>query len=392
MPRHLGISVVITTIVLGVLVTLGLRAGSHPADADKATDPGEPGPHRVATAVYNLGDTAFHAPGFDGPIELTGVVHYPVDLADGAPHPLVLFLHGSWAACEGIKAYTTWPCPASSASVPSYRGYDYLGEHLASRGYIAVSISANGINAAESGNGYVARSALINEHLRMWQQLSATGRSPLAGKFVDPDSGKPVKVDFTHQVDLTNVGTVGHSRGGQGVMEQASDARRQDWPDGVQVKAVLGIAPTTNGVGASLVTSVPLMTIVGSCDGAIQPYTAAESYLDAARGKNQARDEAITVPGANHNFFNTTWSPSSGLASATDDSPETAPGTCTTSGSPSADVPKLTEQQQRRVALTYVTAFFDRYLRNDSSADALLTGDQRVPGLAPVEFTIAEPS
>ena len=37
-----------------------------------------------------------------------------------------------------------WPVSSGALPIPSYRGYDYVGNILASQGYIVVSISGGG--------------------------------------------------------------------------------------------------------------------------------------------------------------------------------------------------------------------------------------------------------
>src|SRR5690349_6588320 len=95
--------------------------------------------HAVGTASYSLG-------------ELTGVVHYPNDLA-GHKYPVVLMSHGLWITCADRKAWedqdydklSAWPCATGTPAVPSYRGYDYVGTALAAQGMIVVSIDAGSV-------------------------------------------------------------------------------------------------------------------------------------------------------------------------------------------------------------------------------------------------------
>jgi predicted dienelactone hydrolase len=110
------------------------------------------------------------------------------------------------------------PCDRG-APFPSYRGYDYLGAALARRGFVVVSISVDSINMTSFDYGDRAR--LINKHLDLWRQLAA-GRGPL----------EPVLGRLGEHVDLGNVATMGHSRGGKGVMWQASDKHRAEVPAG----------------------------------------------------------------------------------------------------------------------------------------------------------------
>jgi len=78
-------------LVLAVCVSWGAGKAS-------AEDPGDRGPLDVTRMEYNYGDTAFQAPGFPGPIELTGSVHFPTDFS-GGPFPLIVFMHGRHATC-----------------------------------------------------------------------------------------------------------------------------------------------------------------------------------------------------------------------------------------------------------------------------------------------------
>jgi hypothetical protein len=75
------------------------------------------------------------------------------------------------------ERYNQWWSASGTPPIRSYRGYDYLGENLASYGFVAVSISANGVNVGDQNMQDQARAALINKHLAMWQQLTGTGCS-----------------------------------------------------------------------------------------------------------------------------------------------------------------------------------------------------------------------
>lgn len=348
-----------------VAVALGITAA--PAQAET---------YDVGSVTYNLGDQAFTPPasiGYDGRNELDGVVFYPRDLAHGT-HPLIMIEHGLWDTCAVGTGTQDWPCPSGVGQIPSYRGYDYLAKQLASQGFVVVSIGTNGINATSFGQAptvYYTRAALINAQLAMWQQLSATGGGPLKGQFTDAQGHKST-VDFKGHVDLTDVGTIGHSMGGGGVMQQIADIRHDEWPPGVNVRATFAFAPTDNWNG-EIVTKVPFATMWGTCD---QVNTG--SYFQQSKGKNAVPIYRYTLTGGNHDFYNTQWSPSSGQVAGHDDAvPGTKPGYCQAwipGQTTHPDQKELTEQQQRTIASTYVTAFFQRHLKGNKAVDPLLDG------------------
>lgn len=405
-------------VVLAATVATALLGTVTPASAADSSSPG--------TLGYTLGDTAFQVPGFHTEdqsrlqdIELTATVHIPRHVTRGT-HPLVMMLHGMWETCADRVAdedeaaaaadmkrpdatqqekdrdaaiidsaaakLQAWPCASGTPPLPSYRGYDYLGTVLADQGFVVVSVSANGINAGELGTqAYDARAALLNKHLAMWQQFVTNGTGELAGKLPEELRG---------HVDMNNVGLLGHSRGGQGVMWQAANAHRDRWPAGVTVKAIVPLAPAFNdGVGGEdfnrnvRVTDIPFMTVMGACDYAVG--LAGRNYAEIAKGRNTAPITELTLSGANHNFFNTQWSPASGQVGANDDigTPDSrgphrsGPGRCYSSDKAHQDQRQLSEQEQRGLAEFYISVFFQRYLNGNTELEPVLTGEAPVAGV-----------
>lgn len=335
-------------------------------------------------------------------------MHYPKDLGS-TPRPLIVQLHGLHETCadreaaEALRAAElaqdwdayeaaslklfSWPCAPGTRPIANDRGYDYLGEELARRGFVVVSIRANGINASSSEGDANAsvRADLINRHLALWQQLSASGRGGLVGAFRDAATGGSQPVDFRNHVDLNNVGTMGHSRGGAGVTWQAADRHKTQWPAGVKVRAVMALAPAynvmTEDMTAYEITKTPVAVLRGTCDGHVGREVF--SFAADATARSSAGFHQVAVHGANHNYFNTEWSPESGEVAAGDDAghDDDHPGQCTEPGG-SAFAPQLTESAQRQVGAAYVEAFFRRYLTDDKRFDGMLTG-KRHP-LAPI--------
>jgi hypothetical protein len=279
------------------------------------------------------------------------VVHRPRRL-DGRL-PLIVMSHGAWWACTHKEA-AAWPCDLGDP-FPSHRGYDYLGEALAARGFVVVSISADGINM--NSFDYGDRARLVNEHLRLWKEL-ASGDGPLAGRL-------PA---LRGHVDVRRVGTLGHSRGGKGVMWQASDKHRNEVPDGVRMGAVLALAPVKFDDPAgdnsdTLVTRTPVAVMTSSCDGAVGEY--GQEYLDDVVGRTRQPAYSVSLLHGNHNYFNTRWTPPAPLAEDDSTCPEQ----------------ELAPAPQQNALTAYATAFFGKHLKGDGSGTAVLTGADPLPGV-----------
>lgn len=399
------------------------------AEAFAAADGSRTQPARqgVSEVRYDLGDEAFPPPdslGYVGDNELNGAVYYPDDISSGT-HPLIMIEHGYWDTCADADAarslaaaqaalaedeqsgdtadaakqeaiieaasdrLSAWPCVPGVRQIPSYLGYDYLGRDLASRGFVVVSIGANGINSTSDGQAdtvYQERAALINAQLRMWQTLSSTGKGPLRGSFVDARSGRPSPVDFKNHVDVRNVGLVGHSMGGGGVMQEIADSSRATWPKGVSIKAAFALAPTATWDVAPI-TKTSFAVMWGTCD---QVNTG--EFFDWNKDDNSAPIAQYTVRGGVHDFYNKQWSPSSGQVGAHDDAvPGSEPGTCESqfpeATAPRTDQKELSEQRQRRITKDYVGAYFADHLLGRTRYEPYLTGEKSFPGTGGVVST-----
>jgi dienelactone hydrolase len=337
-----------------LLLTAGLTGTDGAAAATATTGPAPVSTAKASATVtetYDLGDTAFTDPTSGTVSEVRAVVHRPRHVHGRLP--LVVVSHGSWYACTDEDA-TAWPCDRGRPH-PGYRGYDYLGEALAARGFVVVSISVDGINMTSFDYGDRAR--LVNEHLRLWKRL-ADGDGALAGRL-------PA---LRGHVDMQRVGTVGHSRGGKGVMWQASDKHRDEMPDGVRVGAVLALAPVKfddpeGDNSDTLVTRTPVAVMTTSCDGAVHEH--GQEYLDDVVGRTREPAYSVSVLHGNHNYFNTRWTPPAPLGE--DDS------TC--------PAQELAPAPQQNALTAYATAFFGKHLKGDDSGTAVLTGERPLPGV-----------
>ena len=345
-----------------------LVAGASALKVNAQTpDPGTPGPLAVTRVEYNYGDTAFTPTGFPAAVELKASVHYPTGLA-GGPYPLIVFLHGRHSTCYTKAGLTSlrWPCRSTESVIPSYQGYDYIGQNLASYGYIVISISANGINAQDNNVtdlGAQARAELIQRHLQQWDTFNTTGATPFGTLFV----GK---------VDLKRVGTMGHSRGGEGVVKHYAYNLAQGAPYGI--KAVFPLAPVD--FNRPVINNVALAVALPYCDGDVNDNQGVHFYDDARYNVSgdAAPKHTIQVMGANHNYFNTVWTPGS-IPGGADDWGYTSGGSNDPQCGTVAGNHRLTAAQERGVGLAYIAATMRAYVGGETQFVPYLTGEAPPP-------------
>ena len=215
-------------------------------------------------------------------VPINGRVWYP---AGDGPFPLVLIVHGNHDPLDY-----------------SDPGYGYLGELLASRGFILVSVDENFINGGIRGESD-GRAWLLLEHLADWKRWNDSAGGP-----------------FYHKVDMTNIALMGHSRGGEAVGIAAAFNRLSHYPDDANVKfnfnfdikSVFAIAPVDGqykpaGVFTPI-HNVNYMVIQGSHDGDVSSFNGLRAYdrVKFTDGKPWFK-AAFYVYRANHGQWNTVW-------------------------------------------------------------------------------------
>lgn len=327
-------------------------------------DPAAWGPHDVVRSEYDLGDRVFALSEPPRKVELAGDVHHPADL-DGGSYPLVLFMHGNHSTCfRGNRASYVWPCRRGWEPLPNYAGYDYVAARLASWGYVVASVSANGVNYFGNfvdDTGMRQRGEVLERHIELWEMWTTVGGEPFGDTFVG-------------SIDLDRIGTMGHSRGGEGAIWHTIVDRERAAPFGID--AVLALAPVD--FTRVTINEVAFSVVLPSCDGDVYDLQGIHFFDDSryAVPGDQTAKSTVTVFGANHNFFNTVWSPSGGYPGAFDD------------GQWSNCRDRLTEPQERHVGAAYIAGFFRRYVGGDASLDPMWTGAETpdVPARTAVSY------
>jgi dienelactone hydrolase len=269
--------------------------------------------------------------GFDvDKLPLNARVWYP---EGPGPFPLVLIVHGNHEM--------------SDFSDP---GYAYLGELLASRGFILASVDENFLNGGlfhEPPKQQAVRGWLVLEHLKFWQEWNRTAGNPFNGK-----------------VDMTRIALMGHSRGGEAAATAALFNRMKYDPEnanirfdyGFSIKAVIAIAPADGQYKPAgqhrWIEDVSYLTLQGAHDADVSSFM----------GSRQWDHVRYTQPGpwfkaeiyayrANHGQFNTVWGR-------------------TDAGQPLSWFlnlkPLMPGEEQRRISKTYISAFLEATLHERS--------------------------
>ncbi len=337
-----------------------------PAAHAVAPDPAVAGTHTVTTIEYDAGDTFVDDPytGVTYPERLQGAVFLP---SGTGPFPVLLFLHGRHETCSYVGiGFLGMPqtCPDSivTENVRSYRGYDYLATNLASHGYLVVSASANAINTVDLtsiDSGAEARAEVIARTLDLLYDWNTTSGPGAVGTQLNGKS------------DLSSIGIMGHSRGGEGVDHFAEyNTRRTDGRKYPGLKAVFALAPT-DFAGES-VQGVNFGTLLPLCDGDVYDLEGSWAY-DRGRFLDPSTPYArmqYTLTGANHNYFNTVW---------TSDDYSGSDAACDAG---SASTVRLSPSDQRDAGLDIMAAFFRRWVGGETAFDALVKGAEALPASA----------
>lgn len=338
------------------------------------TPPGDPladGPHAHARSEWDLGQEVVQGSGGRYLVHVHGSLHAPE--GDG-PFPVLVFQHGRHGTCRiapvGFEMLLQ-PCPDAEpllAPVDSYTGYGYLAEHLASHGFVVVSVDANNVNDHDGTQSLVDDSG-------------ATARARLVLRVLDAladahaGAGEGGLEGLEGRLDLDGVGLMGHSRGGEGVARAWVLARDGAAPEGVRVGAVFALAPTD--FRRWDVRGVPFGTILPYCDGDVFNLQGAWMYDDARKDNDAPIHQFLTL-GANHNYYNTVWTGSD----------------WTNRGDPhcdqgSAESGRDSPEEQRRHGLAVMGAFLRRYVGGDASLAPHLEG--RTPWPTPGVVTSFQP-
>ena len=278
------------------------------------------------------------------PTQLRGEVYWPHDASQDSSTPVVLLLSGKHPDCRlelQVPSYGPYPwdsgaidangsCPDNQTVIAGYRGFDYLGTSLANRGIGVISIDPLFLNNCPfqaPNDPYLdaARARLLLqtiEILRSWDANTTASKAALG-------------FDISRTSNFSNIGLMGHSRGGAGVRmayNLLTTPERLPIPEMTPLKSrlnasiasVMEVAPLflPEEGGLTAVVGAPWALVGAGCESDEIDYGNETrrpfrhlliwpaEYLPLATQQGRLNPKPnffLNVYGANHEFFNTEW-------------------------------------------------------------------------------------
>ncbi|WP_370616742.1 Ig-like domain repeat protein [Mumia qirimensis] len=362
-------------------------------------DPAALGSYAWDEDIYDFGDQALDLASIGGIRgEVRGKVYLP---RTGGARPVVIFMHGRHSSCsQGTPNPNRWPCGPDQVRIPSYQGYDGAARALASHGYAVVSISANAINANDNqlsiDYGQLTRGQLTLDTLSLLKDADAGKAISLHDDALDRDvtldqalaDTDDEMLDSAHEASLTagdlvgrfdfsNIGLMGHSRGGEGVASAAvlNAALDEPWA----IRSVLPLAPVD--FNRFTIPDVTMMTLLPYCDGDVSNQQGQHMFDDSRYAfDDDVLRSAMWVMGANHNFFNTVWTPGVYPYSVSDDWSRSTDPVCGTAEAVAGTSIRMTPSDQYDVGTALVAGFFRLTLGEEEQLLPIFDGTGAVAG------------
>ncbi len=203
-------------------------------------------------------------------VDFIARVFYPATDSTGntvtdGPHPLIIFGHGRYG-------------PTAGSGFPNnYLHATYLMKQLSSWGYICVSVNFDVVHSL--GSGISERGELFLKAIDFMSAENSNASSK-----------------FHNKIDMSQIGIIGHSRGGGGATSAVNRNVTQGSPR--NIKALATISPTSFNTTA--VANMPQLMIFGTWDGDLRDEQGYKLWDPAPRNQNKIY---VEVYGANHFFF-----------------------------------------------------------------------------------------
>lgn len=245
---------------------------------------------------------------YEGDETLDGIVYYPAQidgnktpfnkrLRQSGRVPIVFIAHGNHAKYHNPKNRQEESCRKESrdwVKIDNHKGYRYLQYQLARMGIISVSIDFHNYQCTGWYGNILDRADLIMRHIELFIAQNEDG------------------VDFLkNNIDFTNVGFLGHSRGGEAVILAANHSKEFL---NVTTTCVISLAPTdAHGIVGARENRQPtkltpgkysFMAILPAGDGDVRDNDGLKFY---DRQRDFPFKCQLYIDNTNHNYFNREW-------------------------------------------------------------------------------------
>lgn len=263
---------------------------------------------------------------------IAGKVWYPKELSGC---PVLFFVHGNHGTLT-----------------ESYQGYGYLGEYLASHGYVVVSVDENVLNLLSNEND--ARAILLLENIKKLQEYNREEGNPLYEK-----------------MDYDNIVIAGHSRGGEMVSTAYLFNGYDCYPEnGVHkfyynfhIRGVIAVSPTVNQYMPAdhevELENVNYLLLQGANDQDVNIFMGNTQYENVSFTEDKDYiKSSLYISGANHGQFNSLWG-TYDLSAPIDRYLNVANF--------------LEEEDQQQILKIFTKVFLDKVLKGDTGYESLLT-------------------
>lgn len=401
------------------LAGIALASLPQATAAAAVPDPLDRGPYAVTEVQqYKAGKVNLQEPNYLGTapsggtsaasLQVRGSLYYPTNL--GRPARFILLVHGNHGSCQIANTNVT-PNVPGGGSAPNCSifnrndlGYGYLASNLASHGYAVASIDQDQLMYYQdtSAKGMHQRRLMIAAQLDAFWEANTTA--------IADDADHNLGGSLVGKLDMSHIGLMGHSRGGDAVTSFMDYNRERPAPGRrYNLDGVISLAPVDYERRAPYGSAY--LSILPACDGDVSNLQGARFFERSQYVKPGDPFPKIQMYllGANHNFFNTVWSADSDDAGSADAACGPVEASQSTSirlsggqtvgaltsppnvlnGQPNANrnlLPVYTRTNafssdqalmgdQQKIGLATMNAFFRRYVGGETAFDPYMTGE-----------------
>ena len=329
----------------------GLRARRMGLQPPTMPDPSEPGPlRRHQRRVQPRRSRSYQPTDIGAKIELTASVHYPTGLPDG-PYPIALFLHGNHVTC--------------------YKGRESSPLRVAVQDRLHADPELRGLRLHRRTSGEPRLHRRLGQRQRRQRPRQPRLRhGDAAARRTSGEASRPLErmVDDRRRALRRHVRRQGrhdaHRNHGSLAWRRgrrvASHGRRGAGTHPYGIDAVLALAPVD--FTRTTINNVTFATMLPTCDGDVSDLQGVHFFDDSRYNVpgDPTPKHTVTVFGANHNFFNKVWSPSSPYPGGSDDGEFSQ-----------CDGPVSRERPQRKIGKAYIVSLLPqvRAERHDGRSD-----------------------